>query len=61
MVAVPSAEEEDAERPSRERESLVGERTRIVNRMKGPWPGSASAASSLSCGGRGIALSFAYT
>jgi transposase len=35
MVAVPSAEEEDAKRPSRERESLVGERTRIVNRMKG--------------------------
>ncbi len=34
MVAVPSAEEEDAKRPSRERESLVGERTRIVNRMK---------------------------
>ena len=28
-------EEEDAKRPSRERESLVGERTRIVNRMKG--------------------------
>src|SRR3954454_2048493 len=35
MVAVPSAEAEDAKRPSRERESLVGERTRIVNRMKG--------------------------
>ena len=35
MVAVPSAEEEDAKRPSRERESLAGERTRIVNRMKG--------------------------
>jgi transposase len=35
MVAVPSAEEEDAKRPSREREGLVGERTRIVNRMKG--------------------------
>src|SRR3954470_6676446 len=35
MVAVPSAEEEDAKRPSRERESLVGEGTRIVNRMKG--------------------------
>src|SRR3954453_3814329 len=27
-------EEEDAGRPSRERESLVGERTRIINRMK---------------------------
>jgi transposase len=34
MVAVPSLEEEDARRPSRERENLVGERTRIVNRMK---------------------------
>jgi transposase len=34
MAAVPSLEEEDAKRPSRERESLVGERTRIGNRMK---------------------------
>ena len=34
MVAVPSLEEEDAKRPSRERENLVGERTRIINRMK---------------------------
>lgn len=34
MVAVPSQAEEDAKRPSRERESLVGERSRIVNRMK---------------------------
>ena len=34
MVAVLSIDEEDAKRPSRERESLVGERTRIVNRMK---------------------------
>src|SRR3954464_2492080 len=34
MVAVPSLEEEDAKRPSRERESLVGERTRIGNRVK---------------------------
>ena len=34
MVAVPSIEDEDAKRPSRERESLVGERTRIINRMK---------------------------
>ena len=34
MVAVPSIDEEDAKRPSRERESLVGERTRIINRMK---------------------------
>jgi transposase len=34
MVAIPTLEEEDARRPSREREGLVGERTRIVNRMK---------------------------
>jgi transposase len=34
MVAIPTLAEEDARRPSRERESLVGERTRIVNRMK---------------------------
>jgi len=34
MVAIPTLAEEDAKRPSRERESLVGERTRIVNRMK---------------------------
>ena len=35
MAAIPTLEEEDAKRPNRERESLVGERTRIVNRMKG--------------------------
>ena len=35
MAAIPTAEEEDAKRPNREHESLVGERTRIVNRMKG--------------------------
>jgi transposase len=34
MVAIPTLEEEDARRPSRERESLVGERTRIINHMK---------------------------
>ncbi|NJL07093.1 MAG: IS110 family transposase [Methylacidiphilales bacterium] len=34
MVAVPTIEDEDAKRPSRERENLVGERTRIVNRLK---------------------------
>jgi transposase len=34
MAAVPTLEEEDARRPSRERECLVGERTRIVNRIK---------------------------
>jgi transposase len=35
MAAVPTPEEEDARRPHREREDLVAERTRIVNRMKG--------------------------
>ncbi|MGY5810221.1 hypothetical protein ACXHXG_21290 [Rhizobium sp. LEGMi198b] len=34
MVAVPSLAQEDAKRPSRERENLVGEKTWIVNRMK---------------------------
>jgi transposase len=34
MAAIPTLEEEDAKRPNRERENLVGERTRIVNRMK---------------------------
>src|SRR3954465_1884008 len=34
MAAIPSLEEEDAKRPSRERENLVRERTRPVNRMK---------------------------
>lgn len=35
MVSVLSIEEEDAKRPTRERENLVGERTRLINRMKG--------------------------
>ena len=35
MAAVPTLEEEDAKRPSREREHLVDERTRLVNRLKG--------------------------
>src|ERR671933_1787310 len=34
MAAVPTLEEEDARRPNREREGLVGERTRMVNRVK---------------------------
>lgn len=34
MIAVPSLEEEDAKRPGREREALVGERTRVINRIK---------------------------
>src|SRR3954453_16155220 len=35
MAAIPTLEQEDARRPTREREALVGERTRIVNRIKG--------------------------
>jgi transposase len=34
MAAIPTPEEEDARRPNRERENLLSERTRIVNRMK---------------------------
>jgi transposase len=34
MAAIPTVEEEDARRPNRERENLVGERTRVVNQMK---------------------------
>ncbi len=34
MAMIPTPQEEDAKRPNREREGLVGERTRIVNRMK---------------------------
>jgi transposase len=34
MVAIPTITDEDAKRPNRERESLVGEQSRIVNRMK---------------------------
>ena len=34
MAAIPTNEEEDARRPSRERETLVGEQTRLVNRIK---------------------------
>jgi transposase len=35
MAAIPTLAEEDARRPNRERDCLVRERTRIVNRMKG--------------------------
>jgi transposase len=35
MAAIPTLDEEDAKRPSRERETLVSERTRLVNRIKG--------------------------
>ncbi len=34
MAIVPTMEEEDAKRPHREREGLVHEQTRVVNRMK---------------------------
>src|ERR1700692_3789842 len=34
MVAIPTIKDEDAKRPNRARESLVGEQSRIVNRMK---------------------------
>ena len=34
MAAIPTIEDEDARRPSRERQSLVKECTRIVNRVK---------------------------
>ena len=35
MARIPTIAEEDAKRPNRERECLVRERTRIVNRIKG--------------------------
>jgi len=35
MVTIPTCEEEDAKRPSRERETLMKERTRLINAMKG--------------------------
>jgi transposase len=34
MAAIPTMAEEDARRPSREREKLVGEQTRLVSRIK---------------------------
>ena len=34
MVAIPTIKDEDAKRPNREHESLVGEQSRIINRMK---------------------------
>ena len=34
MVAIPTMEDEDAKRPNRERENLVSEQSRIINRMK---------------------------
>jgi transposase len=34
MAAIPTPDQEDARRPNRERENLIGQQTRIVNRMK---------------------------
>jgi transposase len=34
MDAIPTPDQEDAKRPNRERENLIGQQTRIVNRMK---------------------------
>src|SRR5258706_2059908 len=34
MVAIPNIKDEDDKRPNRERESLVGEQNRIINRMR---------------------------
>ncbi|MER8804834.1 hypothetical protein [Mesorhizobium sp. M0998] len=34
MAAIPTLEEEDARRPNRERQTLVGEQTRLINRIK---------------------------
>jgi transposase len=34
MVAIPTIEEEDAKRPNRERDNLVREKTRLINRIK---------------------------
>ena len=34
MAAIPTLEDEDAKRPTREREQLVGKRTAVVNRLK---------------------------
>jgi transposase len=38
MAQIPTIAEKDAKRPNRERECLVGDRTRIVNRMKDTLP-----------------------
>ena len=34
MVEIPTIKDEDAKRPNRERDNLIGERSRIINRMK---------------------------
>jgi transposase len=45
MARVPTIAEEDAKRPNRKRECLVGERTRLVSRDKPRWLGWALAIS----------------
>src|SRR5262249_29371406 len=52
MARVPTMAEEDAKRPNRERDCLVGERTRIVNRIKSTWSGWAFAPSNQPCARR---------
>jgi transposase len=58
MVSIPTMEEEDARRPSRERESLVNERSRIINRMKSAlarlWDPGIQATSAQSTGASGV-------
>jgi hypothetical protein len=49
MAPVPSQEEEDARRLNRERQKLTGEASRLVNRMRRAWRGSASATSMSNC------------
>ena len=49
MVAIPTLAEEDARRPSRERETLVQDQTRIVNRMKATLVRFGSVISRSSC------------
>jgi hypothetical protein len=48
-AAIPTLEEEEAPRPTREQENLVGERARIINRLKAALPVSVSVASIQNC------------
>jgi hypothetical protein len=64
MVAIPTLQDEDAKRPNREHESLVGEQSRIINRMKatlirGPLPHRFLADCVFSWHGSGLACRFA--
>jgi transposase len=52
MAAIPTLAEEDAKRPNREREGLVRERTRLVNRMKAVWSALGCGPSSRHCATR---------